>query len=96
MRDGCIRTVRGSVSGHAPGSVPAPGVLVAADAVMLAINWPQRLLSLHAATRAKLIEPDGRPRLHRLMVNLDLPGLGFAGFNSSLAQARSSGGSHKR
>ena len=56
---------------------------------MLAIGWSQDLPYLDADTQAKLIEPDGQYRLYRMMINPDLPGLGFVGFNSSFASALS-------
>ena len=89
VRDGRIRAVKGNVSGYAPGSVLVDGAPVAADRVVLAVGWSQELPFLDADTRAKLVEPDGQYRLHRLMVNPDLPGLGFVGFNSSFASALS-------
>ena len=65
------------------------GVRVAADVVVLAVGWLQELPFFDAETQAKLIEPDGQYRLHRMIVNPDLPGLGFVGFNSSFASALS-------
>lgn len=89
VRDGRIRAVKGNVSGYAPGGILVDGAPVAADLVVLAVGWSQDLPFLDADTRAKLIELDGQYRLHRLMVNPDLPGLGFVGFNSSFASALS-------
>lgn len=89
VRDGRIRAVRGHVSGCAPGCVLVDGAPVAADVVVLAVGWSQDLPFLDADTRAKLVEPGGQYRLHRMMVNPDLPGLGFVGFNSSFASALS-------
>ncbi len=89
VRDGRIRAVKGSLTGYAPGGVLVDGTPVAADLVVLAIGWSQDLPFLDADTRARLIEPDGQYRLHRLMANPDLPGLGFVGFNSSFASALS-------
>ena len=89
IRDGRIRAVKGNITGYAPGTVLVDGAPIAADVVVLAIGWSQDLPFLDADARTKLIEPDGQYRLHRLMVNPDLPGLGFVGFNSSFASALS-------
>ena len=89
VRDGRIRMVKGNISGYEPGHVTVDGVKIAADAVVLAIGWSQGLPFLDSETRSRLIEPDGQYRLHRMMVNPDLPGLGFVGFNSSFASALS-------
>ena len=89
VRDGRIRAVKGNLSGYVPGGVLVDGARVAADVVVLATGWLQDLPFLDPDTRDKLVEPDGQYRLHRLMVNPDLPGLGFVGFNSSFASALS-------
>ncbi len=89
VRDGRIRAVKGNATGYAPGGVLVDGARIAADVVVLATGWLQDLPFLDADTRARLIEPDGQYRLHRLMANPDLPGLGFVGFNSSFASALS-------
>ena len=89
VRDGRIRMVKGNISGCEPGHVTVDGVKIAADTVVLAIGWSQDLPFLDADTRSRLIEPDGQYRLHRMMVNPELPGLGFVGFNSSFASALS-------
>lgn len=89
VRDGRIRMVKGDLAGYAPGCAMAGDARVAANMVVLAIGWSQGLPFLDADTQARLIEPDGQYRLHRLMVNPDLPGLGFVGFNSSFASALS-------
>lgn len=89
VRDGRIRMVQGDITGYGPGCAMAGDARVAADVVVLAIGWLQDLPFLDAETRAKLVGPDGQYRLHRLMVNPDVPGLGFVGFNSSFASALS-------
>jgi len=89
VRDGRIRMVKGNISGCEPGHVTVDGLRIAADTVVLAIGWSQDLPFLDADTRSRLIEPDGQYRLHRMMVNPELPGLGFVGFNSSFASALS-------
>jgi len=83
---GAIKMVRGTLQSYAPGAaIASTGETLPADLVVLAIGWQQDLPFLDAATRAALIEPDGQYRLHRMIVNPDLPGLGFVGFNSSFA-----------
>ena len=89
VRDGRIRMVQGDITGYGPGCAMVGDTRIAADVVVLAIGWLQDLPFLDAETRARLIEPDGQYRLHRLLVNPDLPGLGFVGFNSSFASALS-------
>ncbi len=89
VRDRRIRAVKGNATGYEPGCILVDGARVAADVVVLAVGWSQDLPFLDADTRAKLIEPNGQYRLHHLMVNPYLPGLGFAGFNSSFASALS-------
>jgi cation diffusion facilitator CzcD-associated flavoprotein CzcO len=81
---GKIRMVQGTLTGCAAGGVITDkGDRLPAELVVLAIGWLPELPFLDAATRAKLIEPDGLFRLHRMIVNPDIPGLGFVGFNSS-------------
>ncbi len=90
VRDGRLRMVQGTPTGYEPGSVVVNGATkIAADSVVLAIGWRQDLPFLDQEALEKLIEPDGQYRLHRLIVNPDLPGLGFVGFNSSFASALS-------
>lgn len=89
VRDGRIRMVQGDITGYGPGCAMVGDARIAADVVVLATGWLQDLPFLDAETRARLIEPDGQYRLHRLLVNPDLPGLGFVGFNSSFASALS-------
>ncbi len=90
VRDGRIRMVQGTPTGYEPGSVVVDGAgKVAADVVVLAIGWQQGLPFLDEDTRGKLIEPDGQYRLYRMIVNPDLPDLGFVGFNSSFVSTLS-------
>ncbi len=84
--DGRIRMVQGTLSACRPGAVVTDkGAVLPAGLTVLAIGWLQDLPFLDAATRTKLIEPDGLFKLHRMTVNPDIPGLGFVGFNSSFA-----------
>jgi cation diffusion facilitator CzcD-associated flavoprotein CzcO len=81
---GKIRMVRGTLAACQEGGVVTDGgEMLPADLTVLAIGWQQELPFLDAATRAKLIEPDGQFKLHRMLVNPDLPNFGFVGFNSS-------------
>jgi len=90
VREGHIRMVQGSPTGYGPGCVVVgSGTEVTADVVVLAIGWRQDLPFLDEDSRGKLIEPDGQYRLHRLIVNPDLPDLGFVGFNSSFVSTLS-------
>ena len=90
VREGRIRAVRGGPTGYEPGTVVVDGATrLAADLVVLAIGWDQSLPFLDEDTRRKLVEPDGLYRLHRLIVNPDLPDLGFVGFNSSFVSTLS-------
>ncbi len=89
VRERRIRAVQGEPAGYEPGAVVVGGVRLPADLVVLAIGWRQNLPFLDEDTRAKLIEPDGQYRLHRMIVNPDLPGLGFVGFNSSFVSTLS-------
>ena len=90
VREGRIRAVQGSPTGYEPGAVlVGEGARVPADIVVLAIGWRQDLPFLDADTRAKLVEPDGQHRLYRMIVNPDVPDLGFVGFNSSFVSTLS-------
>jgi cation diffusion facilitator CzcD-associated flavoprotein CzcO len=81
---GDIRMVRGTLSGCRPGHVITDrGVALEASLVILAIGWKQELPFIDRETRSMLVEPDGQYKLYRMIVNPELPGLGFVGFNSS-------------
>lgn len=84
IKDGRIKAVQGAASAYAPGKLIVDGHgEVPADVVVQATGWRQELPFLDEKIRGKLIAPDGQYKLYRLMVNPDLPGLGFVGFNSS-------------
>ncbi len=86
IREGRLRAVRGNITGYEAGAVVVDGAIrIAADHVVLAIGWQQDIPFLSADVQSKLVEPDGQYRLYRLIVNPDLPGLSFVGFNSSFA-----------
>lgn len=52
--------------------------------MILAIGWKQELPFIDREIRSMLVEPDGQYKLYRMIVNPELPGFGFVGFNSSL------------
>ena len=90
VREKRIRVVKGIPAAYEPGQVVVDGATrIAADLVVLAIGWRQELPFLGEDVRRTLIEPDGQYRLYRMIVNPDLPDLGFVGFNSSFASALS-------
>jgi dimethylaniline monooxygenase (N-oxide forming) len=81
---GAIRMVRGTLSRCTPGHVITnQDDVLNADLVILAIGWKVDLPFLNKTTLSALVEPDGQFRLYRNIINPDLPGLGFVGFNSS-------------
>ncbi len=84
VADGRIMAIRGTFD-HYDGQtiVMTGGERIAADVVILAIGFKLGLPFLPEAYQAKLVEPDGQYRLHRVIVNPDLPDMGFVGFNSS-------------
>jgi cation diffusion facilitator CzcD-associated flavoprotein CzcO len=82
---GEIRTVRGTLSRCTPGNIVTDqGEVLNADLVILAIGWKLDLPFFDEATRSALVDLDGQFRLYRMIVNPDVPGIGFVGFNSSL------------
>lgn len=84
VADGSIRMVLGNALAYGAGALMVDGQgSVPADIVIHATGWKQELPFLDAAIRDKLVGADGQYRLYRLIVNPDLPGLGFVGFNSS-------------
>jgi dimethylaniline monooxygenase (N-oxide forming) len=81
---GEIRMVRGTLAAYKSGHVITDrGAALEASLVILAIGWKQDLAFIDRETRSALVEPDGQYRLYRMIVNPELPGLGFVGFNSS-------------
>ncbi len=84
IEDGRIRMVAGTLGACRAGCVITEAhAELPADLVILAIGWRQQLPFLDAQITDQLIEPDGQYKLFRLIINPDLPGLGFVGFNSS-------------
>jgi hypothetical protein len=84
MERGEIRMVRGTLSRCTPGRVITnQGEVLNADLVILAIGWKLELPFFDDATLSTLVEPDGQFKLYRMIINPDLPGIGFVGFNSS-------------
>ena len=88
--EGRIRCVQGTFEGYEPGSVHVTGgESVPCDLAVLAVGWKLGLPFLPEEHRARLVDPDGQYRLHRLIVNPDLPDMGFVGMNSSFASVLS-------
>ncbi|MFE1597618.1 flavin-containing monooxygenase [Methylobacterium sp. ID0610] len=86
IAEGKIRPVQGTIDRYEGATaVLTGGERVEADLVVMATGWKQDLPILEPADRARLVEPDGQYRLYRMIVNPDLPDLGFVGFNSSFA-----------
>jgi cation diffusion facilitator CzcD-associated flavoprotein CzcO len=84
VADGRIKAIRGSFD-HYDGNaiVTTGGERVAADVAVLAIGYKLGVPFLPQPLRDRLVDPDGQYRLYRLIVNPDLPEMGFVGFNSS-------------
>ncbi|MFH6784411.1 MULTISPECIES: flavin-containing monooxygenase [Methylobacterium] len=83
---GRIAAHRGTIASYDGNDVVLTGgERVPADLVVMATGWRQDIPILEGADRARLIDADGQYRLYRMMVNPDLPDLGFVGFNSSFA-----------
>ena len=83
IHDGRITLVRGSPTAYGPGQLQVGVASLPADLVIEAVGWEQALPFLDAGARAALVGADGQYRLHRMILNPDLPGLAFIGFNSS-------------
>jgi dimethylaniline monooxygenase (N-oxide forming) len=84
FRAGTVKPVRSTIERFAPGAaILADGRQVGCDVVVLAVGWKLGVPFLPESCQARLVEPDGQYRLHRLAVNPDLPDMGFVGFNSS-------------
>ena len=85
-RAGRIRAVRGNLRRFVGG--PAieldTGETLAADLVVCATGWRQRLPFLDEGVRAHVWR-DGAFRLYRMILPPDVPRLGFVGYNSSTA-----------
>ncbi|WP_132249247.1 flavin-containing monooxygenase [Methylobacterium segetis] len=86
VTEGKIKTIQGTIASYeGKSAVLTGGQRVPADLVVMATGWRQEIPILDAADRAKLIDTDGQYKLYRMIVNPDLPDLGFVGFNSSFA-----------
>lgn len=88
--EGRIRCVRGAVACYEGRGVVVGEARLAADLVVQATGWTPGAPFLPEWAREALVEPDGQWRLHRLVVNPDVPDLGFVGFNSSFCTTISS------
>jgi len=80
-----ITTIRGTVSAYTASGIMVDSREVSADVVVLAIGWHQEFPVLDAATRQKLVATDGPYQFPHMIVNPDIPGLGFVGSHSSFA-----------
>jgi dimethylaniline monooxygenase (N-oxide forming) len=83
---GRIKAIQGSFSCYKRGEIVLTGgggVSVPADIAVLATGWKLGVPFLPPECQAQLVEPDGQYRLYRLIVNPDIPALGFVGFNNS-------------
>lgn len=90
VADGAIRCVQGTFAAYEEGAVRLTGgERVPCDLAVLAVGWRLGVPFLPEHHRAKLVDPDGQYRLHRLIVNPDLPDMGFVGMNSSFASVLS-------
>lgn len=86
VADGRIKGIQGTIDHYADSDVVlSAGQKVAADVVIMAVGWKQGLPYLPEQYRKKLVEADGQFRLYRVIVNPDIPDMGFVGFNSSFA-----------
>jgi cation diffusion facilitator CzcD-associated flavoprotein CzcO len=90
IKAGGIKTVQGTVSAFTASGIVVGASEIAADIVIQAIGWHQEFPFLDNATRDKLVASDGQYQLHHMIVNPDIPGLGFVGYNSSFATPLSS------
>ncbi|WP_428699841.1 flavin-containing monooxygenase [Stappia sp.] len=86
VKKGKIRAVQGTFERYGDGEVVlSGGERIALDLAIQAVGWKLGVPYLDEATREALVAPDGQYRLYRLIVNPDVPDLGFVGFNSSFA-----------
>ena len=84
VADGRIKAIQGTFDRYERGAiVMSGGERVDADVAVLAIGYKLGVPFLPEASQAKLVDADGQYRLYRLIVNPDLPNMGFVGFNSS-------------
>lgn len=86
VSDGRITGHQGTIDRYEPESVHLTnGEKLPADLVIMAVGWKRGLPFLPETYHQKLVEADGQYRLYRVIVNPDLPDMGFVGFNSSFA-----------
>ncbi|MCR4267692.1 NAD(P)/FAD-dependent oxidoreductase [Nitratireductor sp. ZSWI3] len=82
--DGRIKALQGTFARYEQDAVILTGgERITADMAVLATGWKAGIPFLPQEYRDRLIEADGQYRLYRLIVNPDIPDLGFVGFNSS-------------
>jgi dimethylaniline monooxygenase (N-oxide forming) len=86
LKEGRIKAVQGTIDHYEDGDVVLTGgERIAADVVVQAVGWKLGIPYLGADEKRALIEEDGQYKLYRLIVNPQIPDLGFVGFNSSFA-----------
>ncbi|MCA1297810.1 flavin-containing monooxygenase [Stappia indica] len=86
LKQGRIKAYQGTFDHYEGKSVVLTGgQTLDADVVVQAVGWKLGIPFLPEEVRARLIDGDGQYRLYRLIVNPEVPDLGFVGFNSSFA-----------
>lgn len=86
LHEGRITAHRGTFERYEDGAVLlTSGERLALDVAIQATGWTLGVSYLPQAVLDTIREPDGQFRLYRLVVNPDVPDLGFVGFNSSFA-----------
>ncbi|CAO4149948.1 Trimethylamine monooxygenase [Methylorubrum thiocyanatum] len=86
VTEGKITAIQGTIASYeGTDALLTGGERIPADLVVMATGWRQEIPILNAQDRAKLVDTDGQYKLYRMIVNPDLPDLGFVGFNSSFA-----------
>lgn len=82
LHEGRLRLHRGEpVRLTADGIVLDDGRTVPAQTIVLATGYRRDFTFLGEEERAQLLAPDGAMRLYRLLVNPDIPFMGFNGYN---------------
>lgn len=91
LHAGGIEAYRGSFARYEDGQVVLTGgERLPVDVAIQATGWTLGVSYLPEAILDTLREPDGQFKLYRLIVNPDVPDLGFVGFNSSFASVLTS------
>ncbi|WP_349368072.1 NAD(P)/FAD-dependent oxidoreductase [Salinarimonas sp.] len=91
LHQGRITAYRGTFDHYEDGHVVLTGgERLPVDVAIQATGWKLGVSYLPEAVLDAIREPDGQFRLYRLIVNPDVPDLGFVGFNSSFASVLTS------